>query len=132
MQLNPQQKSYIRDETMNTTPQNIRAILLVVCRLLPANHLIPTESLSSPVLQVRCCVSLHPLGGAQHKTTPFPNCNMHKKSTIYLSLIHPVNHFGPLRDIWHRSRGSWFESSGPQKRCFCARFTLRRITSEWS
>ena len=25
------------------------------------------------VFQVGCCVSLHPLGGAQHKTTSFPN-----------------------------------------------------------
>jgi len=24
-------------------------------------------------LQVGCCVSLHPLGGAEHKRTPFPN-----------------------------------------------------------
>ena len=55
-------------------------------------------------------------------------CNMHKWSIIYLSLNHPVNHFGPLRYIWYWSRGSRFESSGPQKRCFCARCTLRRIT----
>jgi hypothetical protein len=45
---------------------------------------------------------------------------------------HPVNHFGPLRYIWYQSRGSRFESSGPQKHRFCARFTLRRITSEWT
>jgi hypothetical protein len=31
-----------------------------------------------------------------------------------------------------RSRGTWFKSSGPQKRCFCARFTLRHIISKWT
>ena len=38
-----QQNSYRWDETLNTTPQNIWAILLVVCRPLPPNHLIPNE-----------------------------------------------------------------------------------------
>ena len=39
-----QQKSYRWDETSpNTTPTNVWAILLVVCRLLPPNHLVPTE-----------------------------------------------------------------------------------------
>jgi hypothetical protein len=33
------------DETLNTTPTNIWAVLLVVCRLLHPNHLIPTEKL---------------------------------------------------------------------------------------
>ena len=42
MQSDPQQKLYRWDETSNTTPTNIWAILLV-CRLLPPNHLIPTE-----------------------------------------------------------------------------------------
>jgi len=37
----PRQKQYRWDETLNTTPKNIWAILLVVCRLLPPNHLIP-------------------------------------------------------------------------------------------
>jgi len=31
-------------KTLNTTPTNIRAILLVMCRLLPPNHLAPTEN----------------------------------------------------------------------------------------
>jgi hypothetical protein len=39
-----EQKSYRRDETLNTTPTNVWAIL-VVCRLLPPNHLIPIEKL---------------------------------------------------------------------------------------
>jgi len=43
MQPDPQQKSYRRDKTSNTAPTNIWAILLVVCRLLPFNHLIPIE-----------------------------------------------------------------------------------------
>jgi len=39
-------------------------------QLLPAPiHLIPLESLPLFYLQVECCVSLHPLGGAGHKTT---------------------------------------------------------------
>ena len=36
---------YRWNETLNTTPTNIWAILLVVSRLLPPNHLIPTEKL---------------------------------------------------------------------------------------
>jgi hypothetical protein len=28
------------------------------------------------ILKVGCCVSLHPLGGAEHKTTFFPNNNI--------------------------------------------------------
>ena len=49
MHSDPQQKSHRRDETLNTTSQNIWAILLVECRLMPPNHLapwmIPTEKL---------------------------------------------------------------------------------------
>jgi len=54
-------------ETLNTIPTDFWAILLVVCRLLPPNHLIPTEK----ILLFYCCVSLHPLGGAEHKTASF-------------------------------------------------------------
>jgi hypothetical protein len=50
MQSDLQQKPYRWDETLNTTPTNIWAILLVVCRLLPPNHLIPTEKLLLLVL----------------------------------------------------------------------------------
>ena len=39
------QKSYRWGGTLHTTPTNIWAILLVICRLLPPNHLIPTEKL---------------------------------------------------------------------------------------
>ena len=45
MQSNPQQKSYRWDETLNTTPTYVWAVLLLVCRLLPPNHLPPTENL---------------------------------------------------------------------------------------
>jgi hypothetical protein len=43
MQSDPQQKSYRWDETLITTPTNIWAILLAMCRPLPPNHLIPTK-----------------------------------------------------------------------------------------
>jgi hypothetical protein len=51
------------DKTLNTTPNNIWAIHLVVCRLLP-----PKASPIS-VLQVGCCVSLHPLSGTEKKAS---------------------------------------------------------------
>jgi hypothetical protein len=47
-------------------------MLLVVCRPLPPSHLIFTGHPLS-VLQMGWCVSLHLLGGAEHKTTTFPN-----------------------------------------------------------
>jgi len=49
-------------------------MLLVVCRLLPPNHLIPTEKLFLflfPSEMLCVSVSLHPLGGAEHKVTSF-------------------------------------------------------------
>jgi hypothetical protein len=45
MQSDLQQKPYKWDETLITTSTNIWAIHLVVCRLLPPNHLPPTEKL---------------------------------------------------------------------------------------
>jgi len=45
MQSDPQQKLFRWDETSKTTPTSIWATLLVVCRPLPPNHLIPTEKL---------------------------------------------------------------------------------------
>jgi len=77
-------KSWIRDETFKTTPP--KPVLseqyseswgvLVVCRLLPPNHLISRgrhwKYSLILILQVGC-VSLHPLCGAKYKTTSFPN-----------------------------------------------------------
>ena len=45
----------------------------MVCRLLPPNHLTPIENSSYIDSQVGCCVSLHPLVGAEHRTISFPN-----------------------------------------------------------
>jgi len=74
MQPGRQQKSYRWDETLNTTPTNIWATLLAVCRPLSPNLLIPIEKPSCFfILQVGCCVALRPLGGAGHKTASFPN-----------------------------------------------------------
>jgi hypothetical protein len=41
-------KSYRRDETLNPTPPNVWAILLLVCRLLPPNH--PAPHWKTPLL----------------------------------------------------------------------------------
>jgi hypothetical protein len=30
------------------------------------------KNVNEVILQVKCCVPLHPLGGAEHKTTSFP------------------------------------------------------------
>ena len=63
----------IWDETFNTTPKHFWAILLVVCRLLPPNHLIPThwKVFLIFILRVESCVFLHLMGGAEHKPSSF-------------------------------------------------------------
>ena len=63
-------------------PSNIWAILLVVCRLLPPNHLTPIKKLLLLLLSrwdvVYLCIhwmvqntKQHPLNDAEHKTDPF-------------------------------------------------------------
>jgi hypothetical protein len=93
-------KPFRWDETFNTTPTNIWAILLVVCRLLPP--LIPTDKCLF-FLQTGCCVSLHPLGGAaEHKSTSFPiPCRW---------CLHYLHVFS--RGDKSRARGDWRSGKG--------------------
>ena len=62
------------------TPGSVKSLpgwrsphIVTIVKPLPPNHLIPTGYLLLYFLHVGCCVFLHPLSGAEHKTTPFPN-----------------------------------------------------------
>ena len=73
MQWDPKRKSYRWDEALNATPTNIKAILLVVCRLLPPNHLIPTEKpLLFLFLSGMLCLCIHWVVQKNTKQHPFP------------------------------------------------------------